>query len=643
MKRLLARDPVRVGLEILGVWTVTVAMPVLSALGEHPEHFALRDADRADLLLLAAIILLGVPLVAAAIVSGVMRLQRDVGEILHAFVLAVLIAVYAMDVLSSRGSNARAIAALVAIAAAGFLFLMFPGTLAWPRLLSLAAPVAFVMFLTSPVGALLRSGRTELDTGPTNGRPVVMVVLDELPVTTLLDDDGRVDAERFPAFARLAAHGTFYPDTTTVAPFTQEAVPSMLTGRYPDRAEPLAPTAASHPENLFSLLGGSYDLHAYEHLGLCEVDCGRVSGPPRIERLSQLLDDSVEVLRRRIFENKVRGTFEFGPDQGPREVERLEAFIDDVARYDGGPALYFVHALLPHKPYQYLPDGTRYRAGGILFGRTDHPGGDATYASQAAADYLYRRHLAQTMYTDQLLGELIDAMEQVGLWDDAVIIVTADHGEAFIVGEPRRRLTAGNLLEVTRVPLFVARPDAPRGRIIDDPRSTIDIIPMLADALDVDLPYTVDGSTDGTDDREVMGAARVFMEVPPDAPPPRPDPLLSRSPFGPRHLEGLLGAAVPEPRSCTGHATLLVDVVDDSPPVYVVGQLDDPGTGTHDLAFASGGTIVGATTTFLDDNDLVRYGALLDPALLGNGDIRAYLVQDSAEARLTPLCTTSPS
>ena len=70
------------------------------------------------------------------------------------------------------------------------------------------APLLFlVLFLVvSPVSELvLPEGGAEAVAGESRSRtPVVMVVLDELPATSLMDAKDRIDARRFPAFASLA-------------------------------------------------------------------------------------------------------------------------------------------------------------------------------------------------------------------------------------------------------------------------------------------------------------------------------------------------------------------------------------------------------------------------------------------------------
>ena len=72
--------------------------------------------------------------------------------------------------------------------------------------------------------------------------------------------DGEIDAKRYPNFARLAEDATWYRNTTTVHEWTTGAVPAILTGERPGGL----PLFLDHPDNLFTLLGGSYDLNVHE-------------------------------------------------------------------------------------------------------------------------------------------------------------------------------------------------------------------------------------------------------------------------------------------------------------------------------------------------------------------------------------------
>ncbi len=86
-------------------------------------------------------------------------------------------------------------------------------------------------------------------------------------------------------------------------------------------------------------------------------------------------------------------------------------------------------------------------------------------------------------YADQLCGRFFDALDTHGVLDQAAVLVTSDHGEAF--GEHGLWFRHVSLFEpVTRVPLILALPDGLggelAGRRIDTPVSGIDVAPTIA-------------------------------------------------------------------------------------------------------------------------------------------------------------------
>src|SRR5690606_31390167 len=95
--------------------------------------------------------------------------------------------------------------------------------------------------------------------------PIVVLIFDELPLVSLLNERGEIDADRVPNFARLAAGSSWYRNATVVSGTTTYAVPAMLTGRYP-KERPEAPHFSRFPDNLFTLLGGEYHIQAWEHV-----------------------------------------------------------------------------------------------------------------------------------------------------------------------------------------------------------------------------------------------------------------------------------------------------------------------------------------------------------------------------------------
>jgi hypothetical protein len=80
------------------------------------------------------------------------------------------------------------------------------------------------------------------------------------------------------------------------------------------------------------------------------------------------------------------------------------------------------------------------------------------------------------------------------MYDDTLIVVTADHGFAWQVGVPTRRsVTRSNVKELGPVPLFVKAPSQTRGRVNDALAQTLDVTPTIADVLNVPLGYRTDG------------------------------------------------------------------------------------------------------------------------------------------------------
>ena len=94
-------------------------------------------------------------------------------------------------------------------------------------------------------------------------------------------------------------------------------------------------------------------------------------------------------------------------------------------------------------------------------------------------------------YMDATIGRVFDKLEELGRWDDTIVVVTADHGEG--LGD-HDWWTHGVLYqEQIRVPLVVRGPGLPGGGRVDSLVRTIDIVPTLGELLGLgadDLPPT---------------------------------------------------------------------------------------------------------------------------------------------------------
>ena len=103
------------------------------------------------------------------------------------------------------------------------------------------------------------------------------------------------------------------------------------------------------------------------------------------------------------------------------------------------------------------------------------------------------RHIMQVGFTDRLIGEMMNHLKDNNLYDNSVIIITADHGVSFSRNKQRRAVSVNNASEILSVPLFIKGHNQKKGVIIDKNVATIDIIPTLSDILKIPLPWRVDG------------------------------------------------------------------------------------------------------------------------------------------------------
>lgn len=119
-------------------------------------------------------------------------------------------------------------------------------------------------------------------------------------------------------------------------------------------------------------------------------------------------------------------------------------------------------------------------------------------------------------YTDVQLGRLVQRLKDRGLWDRTVMIVTADHGEAF--GEHGHRFHGRAVYdESVKVPLIVRVPGTPARRITA-PIGLMDVGPTLLDLLKIRTPRPwlghswAEALTGGATPQ-----APVFLEILPDS------------------------------------------------------------------------------------------------------------------------------
>jgi arylsulfatase A-like enzyme len=172
------------------------------------------------------------------------------------------------------------------------------------------------------------------------------------------------------------------------------------------------------------------------------------------------------------------------------------AWFDEVPA--GRPAFAFMNYLEPHHwiaapPYDLwardLPHAARLARKGLFTHKV--PAG----LSQEERDFVTANYDGQILAMDAALGELVAELKKRGRYENALIIVTADHGELLgehdIVGHGGRMMYEGLL----RIPMVVKLPGANRPKgVVTDPVQLVDVLPTVLQAIGAPMPAGVQGS-----------------------------------------------------------------------------------------------------------------------------------------------------
>jgi hypothetical protein len=500
--------------QLLALCGLTIAQPVLDSFADSPETFVYRRASTSDVVLFAVLVTLAVPTVSWVLEQLIGLISRPARSAVHLSVIAALFGIMGWQLVERNAPDAGDALHLAGVAALGAAGTAVVVWFRWARgllaLLGLSPLIVGAAWLANgPVHevAFAEGPGTAQGVAVDDPAPIVMVVLDELPTASLLDESGQVDETLFPGFARLAAESTWYRNTTSVSPTTPEAVPALLTGRYPG-AVGRPPTAASHPDNMFRALQGTYELNVWELVAqLCPPDQCPAQGGAVDRGLGALLTDAADLWGDWMDEPPPSEDQEFAIRQSdpesPRKFEEFIASLDE----GGQPRLDFIHLALPHQPWRHLPSGARHDAPFLAegLGAPNYSWKDDYFAAAGR-----QRHLLQLQRADGLLDQMLRRLDDLDRYDESLIVVTADHGVAFDTGEPIRGVSAGNLEQVMWVPLFVKAPGQDEGEIDDRPMQTIDVFPTIADEIGMEIPWPVDGRPGSEERSDADEARRVY-------------------------------------------------------------------------------------------------------------------------------------
>ncbi|HEY2252411.1 MAG TPA: sulfatase-like hydrolase/transferase [Planctomycetaceae bacterium] len=693
-------------LHVFGLASLVVAEPILNRLGERPAFIVDLGIRRPAIFLLLSLVSLGLPAAIVAVEWLILRLfGRHAPHAWHAVTIYVLLSLGALPVikrltfLSPLGVMG---AALLAAAIAAWSYFKFAPVRAVVSLCAMSIFVVPVVFLLSQTARSILFPAQTAKPRHWNPVPVVVLVFDELCGASLTNDDRQIDADRFPSLAALSRQSTWFRNATTVHVDTEQAVPAILSGKYPRTN--LAPTSIDLPQNLFSVLDTSagYQMAAFEPVTslapVRRVPADDVAQPGVWQQVTVLLDPLARVYlhhvapydsyvylpripnlwfgmrdTRRVERTKRRGVFRYGwTDRRDIQIEHFLKCLDNAPE----PTLYFMHLLLPHIPWSYTPSGRHYTEDFDKRDLMDFNAHSGLLDFWTHDEWLVvqsqQRYLLQLEYLDRQLGRIIRRMQEAGLFNRCLLIVTADHGVSFRINQPRRHVADGNLGDIASIPMFVKLPFQKQGEVCDRSVESVDILPTIADVLGIALSDPTDGWSMFDAARPERRSTTLFQQdLPPmsisrEAVATSEVPALVKKRFGNgddpaamfrigpipelvgRRVDSLSQSDQPpvEIKLIRFGDTVRDETAEISPCFFEGRILRVPADGRGDqpqvLAVAINGTIQAVTRTYLLDGFRDRWAALAPESSFhsGQNDVRFYSVTGTAPVwKLIPCVT----
>lgn len=301
------------------------------------------------------------------------------------------------------------------------------------------------------------------------------------------------DPSLTPAISAFARRGTVFPRHMTESGQSGTAFAALFTGLHADghgvyrHPTPLAPSVPTLFEHFRE---GGWDTLAFLDHGMASAELGFARGASKVfDRRLEAGDPAfVGVLDRLAREPDYRALVvtNFTVTHGPYQPGSVAAFCERHGERGGcgvrdrDPEAFERYAELyvrAHAHLSYDFPSTRERLA------MD----DERLAELVEViELLYRANVG---FLDHLFGRLLATIEGAGLAHEAIVALTADHGETLYREETLFKWTHGHQLaqEVLTVPLVMAGPGVSVGRY-PQPSRSVDVFPTLAGLVGLPVP-----------------------------------------------------------------------------------------------------------------------------------------------------------
>jgi arylsulfatase A-like enzyme len=288
----------------------------------------------------------------------------------------------------------------------------------------------------------------------------------------------------------LAGSAVLFEDVVAVAPYTLPAHATMFTGRMPvrhgavDEHHRLDTRAVDYLPEILASHG--YATAAFTGGGMVSDEFGFSAGFDRYGT-----------------RDPITGAF-FGRGAPGAGEEPATEVIDSIAAWIGSRAderwFVFLHSYIAHEydapeqDFELFDTHPELPAGRDTMERFRRGEWIEQGVTQGEIAHLRDRYDATIHFADRVLGRLLGQLEQGGLLENTVVVITSDHGEEFGEhGSLRHAVTLQR--ELLQVPLIVRAPDGEAGRRITRPISQADLAPTLLDLLGLPPMSDADGTS----------------------------------------------------------------------------------------------------------------------------------------------------
>jgi arylsulfatase A-like enzyme len=276
-----------------------------------------------------------------------------------------------------------------------------------------------------------------------------------------------------PNIDEFAETALLFRSAVASAPYTISSISTLFSGVSPE-SHGVVEIVSAYPEGLQNMA------RAFRQKGYFT---SALSGVRFIDRKFGITRDCDVVVGLRSEEN-------IEADYSEMEFERAEGVVEEAAG-SGKPVFIYAHFLPPHWPYRppapfnqrFITDpdvGNWELTHDFYRVEADFANGLVSF-DHPHVQSLRKLYLNNFAYADSVVQRFLALLKENGLYEDSLIIITADHGEAFGEhGRPGHNSTVYE--EMIRVPLLVRLPDGRSGEV-DTPVGLIDVFPTLNDLL----------------------------------------------------------------------------------------------------------------------------------------------------------------